>query len=147
VAIRLDQVNLVVGEVEVSRAFYAKLGVDFGDQDDPVWSRHHVSARSQPGAPGMEFDLDSTSFAPHWDEGWPGGTGVVLGFKVETRQAVDDLVARLAADDVTIQQPPWDAFWGSRFAVVVDPDGNAVGIMSPPDEAFRTPPPDPDTHR
>jgi catechol 2,3-dioxygenase-like lactoylglutathione lyase family enzyme len=138
---RLDQVNLVVGNVEAARAFYAKLGVDFGDQRDPVWSHHHVSAVRQPGA--ADLDLDSTSFAAHWDEGWPGGPGVVLGFKVDTRQAVDDLVAALAADGVAVQQPPLDAFWGARYAVVTDPDGNAVGIMSPSDDAFRAAPPDP----
>ena len=143
--IRLDQVNLVVRDVAASRAFYAKLGVDFGVQDDPVWSRHHVSAVQQPGT--ADLDLDSVSFAAHWDEGWPGGTGVVIGFKVETRQAVDDLVAALAAGGSTVQQAPWDAFWGARYAVVTDPDGNAVGIMSPRDDAFRAPPPDPDVFR
>ena len=143
--IRLDQVNLVVEDVEASRAFYAKLGVDFGDQRDPVWSRHHVSAVQQPGT--ADLDLDSTSFAAQWDEGWPGGPGVVIGFKVETRQAVDDLVAALADGGATVQQPPWDAFWGARYAVVTDPDGNAVGIMSPQDDAFRAPPPDPDVSR
>jgi len=39
--------------------------------------------------------------------------------------------------------PPYDAFWGSRFAVVTDPDGNAVGLMSPRDDAFRGPSPSP----
>ena len=72
---------------------------------------------------------------------------MVIGFKVETRQAVDDLVAAMAADGATVQQPPWDAFWGARYAVVTDPDGNAVGIMSPRDDAFRAPPPDPDGFR
>jgi hypothetical protein len=37
---------------------------------------------------------------------------------------------------------PYDAFWGARFAVVEDPEGNAVGIMSPMDDARRTAPPD-----
>jgi catechol 2,3-dioxygenase-like lactoylglutathione lyase family enzyme len=142
--VRFDHVNLVVGDVAASRAFYAKLGVDFGDRTDPVWSRHHVSAVQQPGEPETAgLDLDSTSFVAHWDEGWPGGPGVVLCFRVDTRQAVDDLVTALAADGVTVQQPPWDAFWGSRFAVVTDPDGNAVGIMSPQDDAHRAAPPDP----
>ena len=139
--IRIEHINLVVRNVVESRAFYAKLGVDFGDQNDPVWSHHHVSSVEQPGTAGL--DLDSTSFAAHWDEGWPGGPGVVLGFEVDTRQAVDDLVAAMAAEGATVQQPPWDAFWGSRYAVVTDPDGNAVGIMSPQDDAFRAPPPDP----
>jgi len=31
------------------------------------------------------------------------------------------------------QQAPYDAFWGARYAVVEDPDGNAVGLMSPSD--------------
>ena len=141
--IRLDQVNLVVADVDASRAFYDALGVDFGDQRDPTWSRHHVSATRRPGA--TDLDLDSTAFAAHWDQGWPGGPGIVLGFRVDTRQAVDDLVAALAARGVPVQQPPWDAFWGARYAVVSDPDGNAVGIMSPQDDAFRAPPPDPDS--
>ena len=36
------------------------------------------------------------------------------------------------------QQPPYDAFWGARYAVVEDPDGNAVGIMSPSDPDRRS---------
>ena len=39
-------------------------------------------------------------------------------------------------------QPPIDAFWGSRYAVVVDPDGNRIGLKSPVDPAFRSRPPD-----
>ena len=33
-AIRLDQVNLVVQDVRASRAFYSRLGLDFGDESD-----------------------------------------------------------------------------------------------------------------
>jgi uncharacterized glyoxalase superfamily protein PhnB len=99
----------------------------------------------RPGGEGTDlgFDLDSASFAKEWNAGWPGGPGVVLGFHVETRQAVDDLVAELAAAGASVQQEPWDAFWGARYAVVSDPDGNAVGIMSPADDAHRRdhPPP------
>ena len=28
-------------------------------------------------------------------------------------------------------QPPHDAFWGARYAIIEDPDGIAVGLMSP----------------
>ena len=35
---------------------------------------------------------------------------------------------------------PIDAFWGARYAVVNDPDGNHVGIMSPSDEEHRSVP-------
>lgn len=143
-AARLDQVNLVVHEVAASRAFYARLGLDFGSEPDPVWDAHHVSARlGDSDSTPLDVDLDSERFASVWNQGWPGGTGAILGFKVETRDEVDALVATLAADDVTVQQPPYDAFWGARYAVVSDPDGNGVGIMSPIDPALRRDQPPP----
>jgi catechol 2,3-dioxygenase-like lactoylglutathione lyase family enzyme len=140
--IRLDQVNLVVTDVEASRDFYTRLGLDFGADRDPVWSLHHVSARHGDASP-LDVDLDSATFAGKWDAGWPGGAGVVLGFKVDSRQAVDTLVSELAAAGAAVQQEPYDAFWGARYAVVSDPDGVAVGIMSPQDDSFRSEPPDP----
>ncbi len=140
--VRLDQLNLVVRDVEASRTFYARLGLDFGDARDPVWAEHHVSAEHSGDVP-LDVDLDSTSFAHKWDRGWPGGSGVVLGFKVDTRAEVDELAAALAADGVPVQQEPYDAFWGARYAIVSDPDGNGVGIMSPVDPARRTEPPAP----
>ena len=140
--IRLDQVNLIVRDVETSRNFYSRLGLDFGDVRDPVWDDHHVSAEHGEHSP-IDVDLDSTSFVQKWDAGWPGGSGVVIGFKVDSRQEVDALVASLAAEGVAVQQEPFDAFWGARYAVVSDPDGNGVGIMSPVDPATRGEAPSP----
>jgi uncharacterized glyoxalase superfamily protein PhnB len=34
-------------------------------------------------------------------------------------------------------QPPFDAPWGERFAIVEDPDGNPVAIASPVDPSMR----------
>jgi catechol 2,3-dioxygenase-like lactoylglutathione lyase family enzyme len=141
-SVRFDQLNLVSGDVQASRAFYARFGVAFQDEGDPLWDQHHVSGQHSDEVP-VDIDIDSTTFAPKWNTGWSGGTGVVLGFKVETRDEVDAMVTALAADGVPVQQPPFDAFWGARYAVVSDPDGNAVGIMSPVDAERRGPPPDP----
>jgi predicted lactoylglutathione lyase len=142
--IRLHSINVVVTEVAASRAFYAHFGLDFANAHDEVWSHHHISAHN-PGdaAAVIDFDLDSTSFAPKWNQGWRGGPGVVLGFSVPTRQAVDDLVRELVAEGTEVQQEPYDAFWGARYAIVTDPDGQSVAIMSPLDDAFRSAPPDP----
>jgi catechol 2,3-dioxygenase-like lactoylglutathione lyase family enzyme len=140
--IRLDQVNLIVRDVEASRSFYSRLGLDFGLETDPVWANHHVGAEHGDHAL-IDVDLDSTSFVQKWDAGWPGGTGVVIGFKVDSRQEVDELVADLSADGIEVQQEPVDAFWGARYAVVSDPDGNGVGVMSPIDPAMRSEPPSP----
>jgi catechol 2,3-dioxygenase-like lactoylglutathione lyase family enzyme len=135
-AIRLDQINLVVSDVPASRAFYSRLGLDFGAEPDPVWDSQHVSARPGESTP-LDLDLDSVTFAAKWNRGASGRSGAILGFKVDSRAEVDALVSALAADGVPVQQEPYDAFWGARYAVVSDPDGNGVGIMSPIDPGRR----------
>ena len=81
--------------------------------------------------------MDSSEFARHWNRGWRGGMGV-LGFKADSRERVDEIYADLTAARYRGQQPPYDAFFGARYAVVEDPDGNAIGIMSPADPDRRS---------
>jgi uncharacterized glyoxalase superfamily protein PhnB len=136
-----DGVNLVVRDMERSVAFYRRLGAEIADAPAP-WDRHH---RNLSTPSGIDFDLDSVTFAAKWDEGWPAGrTGAVYSFRVGTREAVDAIYDDLTAAGYEGQQPPFDAFWGARYAIVSDPDGNGVGIMSHPDAARRSAPPEPD---
>src|SRR5665213_2056426 len=121
---RPDQINLIVSNMEASVAFYRRLGLAVPDTDAD-WQGHH---RTVEVAEGLDLDLDSDDFARHWNRGWSGAR-VVIGFKVETRQQVDDLALELGGAGYHVQQGPYDAFWGSRYAVVEDPDGNPVGIM------------------
>ena len=130
-----DQFNLVVSDMEASVAFYRRLGLSIPDTD-AAFQPHHRSARTEGG---IDIDLDSGTFARHWDKGWRGGMGV-LGFKVDSRDGVDAIYADLTGAGYRGQQPPYDAFWGARYAVVEDPDGNAVGIMSAIDPDRRSDP-------
>ena len=59
------------------------------------------------------------------------------------RDTVDRLYADVTGAGHPGVQPPFDAFWGGRYAIVADPDGNQVGLMSPIDEARKTWPPEP----
>ncbi len=133
----LDQVNLVVADMDATVAFYRLLGLTIPDTS-PEWQRHHRSARL-PG--GLDLDFDSVEFAAVWDRGWPSGragaNGSVIGFRVASRDDVDSTYARVVAAGYRGQQEPWDAFWGARYAIVEDPDGNPVGLMSPVDPARR----------
>jgi uncharacterized glyoxalase superfamily protein PhnB len=131
----LDQVNLVVRDMAAAVEFYRRLGLDIPDRGP--WDAHHRSAES---SSAIDFDLDSTDFAAKWNVG-STGTAVTLGFKVSSREEVDRLYAELTGAGHNGQQPPYDAFWGARFAIVEDPDGNPVGIMSPIDAERRTAPP------
>ena len=54
-------------------------------------------------------------------------------------KAVDQMYADLTGAGYRAQQPPYDAIWGARYAVVEDPDGNPVGLMSEADPALAQP--------
>ncbi len=131
----LDQVNLVVRDMPAAVDFYRRLGLDIPDRGP--WDAHHRSAET---SSAVDFDFDSTEFATKWNEG-SRGVGVALGFKVSSRDEVDRLFTELTTAGHNAQQPPYDAFWGARYAIVEDPDGNPVGIMSPIDAERRTAPP------
>jgi catechol 2,3-dioxygenase-like lactoylglutathione lyase family enzyme len=135
----LAQLNLVVADMAASVAFYRLLGLTIDDRHP--FSAHHLEVQI-PG--GFTLELDSIEFARRWDSGWRGQAGAarnVIGFDLPSRQAVDDLYRRIADAGYATQQPPWDAFWGARYAVVEDPDGNPVGLMSPIDPARKSAPP------
>jgi catechol 2,3-dioxygenase-like lactoylglutathione lyase family enzyme len=132
-SLRFDQVNLVVSEMEATVAFYRRLGLDIPDTD-AAFQPHHRSARLPDG---LDLDFDSAEFARHWDVGWQSAR-VVIGFRVSSRERVDSLYSDMTAFGYAGQQPPYDAFWGARYAIVEDPDGNPVGIMSPVDPERRS---------
>jgi catechol 2,3-dioxygenase-like lactoylglutathione lyase family enzyme len=134
-----DQVNVVVGDMDATVAFYRRLGVTL--PDDGPWNVHHRTALMPEG---FDLDFDLVSFATKWNAGarTEPPHGVVIGFRVQTREAVDRIYADMTGAGYTSQQEPYDAFWGSRYAIIEDPDGNAVGVMSPMDDAFRSEPPE-----
>ncbi|MEX0666667.1 MAG: VOC family protein [Acidimicrobiia bacterium] len=134
-----NQFNLVVTDMEATLRFYRRLGLTIRDTD-AAWADHHRTA-IMPN--GVDLDFDSVEFAKQWDTGWPNeaarGAGV-MGFGVQSRDAVDAIYHDLTAAGYKAQQAPYDTFWGARYAVVEDPDGNAVGLMSPVDPERTTQP-------
>ena len=134
----LDQINLVVSDMGAAVDFYRRLGQDL-PETDPEWDPHHRNSES----PGVaDLDLDSVTFAKVWNEG-SRGSGPVLGFRFATREGVDAKYAELVDAGYRSQQAPYDAFFGVRFAVIEDPEGNAVALMSPRDPARTSQPPSP----
>ncbi len=136
----LDQLNIVVRDMDAVVGFYRRLGIEIPNTL-PEWQAHHRTAAM---AGEVEVEFDSTAFTAQWNTGWPAShSGVVVGFRVATREDVDDLYQELTGDGHVGQQAPYDAFWGARYAIIEDPSGNAVGLMSPIDPSRRLRPPKP----
>ncbi len=139
----LNQLNLVVKNMAASIAFYRLLGIAIEPAAHPGWRAHHATA-IMPN--GMRLELDSELFAKQWNAGWQtaraGANGVIF-FYVGTRNEVDRLYVEIMHAGYESQQYPLDAFWGARYAIVLDPDKNPVGIMSPIESDRRSVPPPP----
>jgi uncharacterized glyoxalase superfamily protein PhnB len=137
-----DQVNLVVRDMDAALAFYRRLGVTI--PDPPSWPAGSGARHAEVAMPsGVTFELDNHEMVRLWHTGWrpsSDGSRTVLGFSLASREEVDERYAELTAAGYAGRQPPYDAFWGSRYAIVQDPDGNDVGLMSPADPAKRSTP-------
>ena len=135
---KLVQLNLLVDDMAASLDFYRRLGVGTADEE----SEPHVEL-SLPGEFGLE--LDTADSARLWHAGFradPASGRVVIGFSLPSRDAVDATYAELTAAGYQGRQSPFDAFWGGRYAIVADPSGNDVALMSPIDESMRSWPPE-----
>ena len=142
----LEQINIVVRDMQKSLAFYRLLGVSIEENrgaEWAEWARHHVNGTT---SNGVRVELDSIAFAKQWNPGLDEaklGCAVLPFFHVASREEVDRVHERVTAAGHRSQKAPEDAFWGARYAIVEDPDGNSVAIMSSIDDSRRRPPPPP----
>jgi catechol 2,3-dioxygenase-like lactoylglutathione lyase family enzyme len=133
----LDQVNLVAADLDATLAFYRRLG--FEVTDPPSWPAGSDAKHASVQMPdGFRVEFDNLPMARVWDAGSrrpDARRDTVLGVTLETRDAVDGQTDALRAAGSRVRQEPYDAFWGARYAIVEDPDGRLVGLMSPIDPA------------
>lgn len=127
---RLDCIGIVVADLAASLAFYRLLGVDVPEPAD-VADQPHVEV-VLPG--GMRLLWDTQASIPSFDPSFtpPSGDGALsLAFACDDPAEVDATYAALVAAGAEGHLPPWDAFWGQRYASVRDPDGNGVDLFAP----------------
>lgn len=126
-AVRFDLIGLVVEDMARSLAFYRQLGLDVPAEAD---SEGHVEA-TLPG--GLRFAWDTHAVIRSFDPDFTPPTGehaIGLAFLVDSPAEVDSLYASLTSQGYAGYKEPWDAFWGQRYAVILDPDGNSVDLFA-----------------
>jgi catechol 2,3-dioxygenase-like lactoylglutathione lyase family enzyme len=127
---RLDAIGLVVEDMARSLAFYRHLGLDLPPDAD---QQPHAET-SLPGGLRLLFDTAENvrSFDPDWTPP-TGGQRMGLAFRFESPADVDRAYSELVSLGYEGHKAPWDAFWGQRYALVRDPDGNSVDLFAPAD--------------
>lgn len=121
---QLDAIGIVSSDLDRSRAFYELLGVEIAEGDD------HVEATA-PNGMRLMFDTEAVirSFAPNWQR--TTGNQVALAFACASPAEVDEVYARVVEAGFHGEKEPWDAFWGFRYAQLLDPDGVGVDLFAP----------------
>lgn len=122
--LKLDLIGIVTHDMGASLDFYRRLGLRIPDgaEDEP-----HTEATTPSG---LRVAWDTAELIkqiyPDWTEP-TGGHRISLAFLCPSPDARYAELAALGHG----HKEPWDAFWGQRYAVVKDPDGNPVDLFAP----------------
>ena len=121
-----DLIGIVARDMPASLRFYRLLGLDIPANLD---TEPHVELVL---SNGFRMAWDSLEMMkgiyPDWAE--PVGHRMTLAFKCESPAEVDALYERVIQNGHPGHRSPWDAFWGQRYAVVIDPDGNLIDLFA-----------------
>jgi catechol 2,3-dioxygenase-like lactoylglutathione lyase family enzyme len=123
----LDAIGIVVEDLDRAREFYRHLGLDL-----PEDSEGHGHAEVElAGGLRLMFDTVETirSFDPEWSRGESPPTAS-LAFSFESPAEVDAKYEEMLEAGGKGHLPPWDAFWGMRYASLRDPDGNGIDLYA-----------------
>ncbi|WP_423058062.1 VOC family protein [Brevibacterium linens] len=130
---KLDAISIITSDMPAAITFYSALGLELADggPDAPHTEFTSGSLRILLDTEAVMLGID-----PEWT--WPtGGHTMSLAFDCSTAEAVDSTFTQLTgrgdgeSESVAgIVHKPWDAFWGQRYAVVSDPDGNTVDLFA-----------------
>jgi uncharacterized glyoxalase superfamily protein PhnB len=122
---RFAAIGIVTRDIAASVRFYRLLGLDVPEPDE---SPHHDV--ELPGGIRLMWDTEELmrELDPEREE--PRGHRMALAFECESPGDVDATYARLVEAGYEGKKAPFDAFWGQRYANVVDPDGNVVDLFA-----------------
>jgi catechol 2,3-dioxygenase-like lactoylglutathione lyase family enzyme len=126
-AISLHTVGITVKDLGKSLSFYRTLGLAIPEDQD---NEQHVEFTSEAGY-SIGFIPETTML--HTNPNWQapkGNNRISLQFACKTPAEVDEAYKKLMDAGHQSFKEPWDAFWGQRFAQVIDPDGNNIGFFA-----------------
>jgi uncharacterized glyoxalase superfamily protein PhnB len=120
-------IGIIVADMGRSLAFYRRLGLDIPAAAD---REPHVTVAL---SGGVNLMIDTIDTIKSFDSEWTppqGGNAFGLAFECADPAEVDRVFAELTGAGYASHLAPWDAFWGQRYAVVVDPDGHHVDLFA-----------------
>ena len=121
----LNAIGIVASDMGTSIRFYRALGLDVPETPD----EGHVDTFLPNG---VRFMLDTEDVVRSFRPDWTRETGNQLSIALECASPaeVDEVYARVVAAGFSGDKEPWDAFWGQRYAMLLDPDGVEASLYA-----------------
>lgn len=122
---KISAVGVATSDLKKTVEFYTLLGFEFpefkGDED-------HLEPKP---TDGIRLMLDSKKLLTELlgEEPRPGNASA-FAIEYDSPAEVDAVAEKVRQAGMAIFTEPWDAFWGQRYAVVVDPDGHKVDLFA-----------------
>lgn len=125
--IKLDLVGVIVADMAESLRFYRLLDIEI---TEPEPGQDHVEATLESG---LRIAWDGLEMMKGLDPDWvePVGQRLGLAFLCDGPAGVDAKYHSILDAGFKSKREPWDAFWGQRYAQVLDPDGNVIDLFAP----------------
>ena len=124
---RLDAVAVTSADFAKTVAFYECIGFEFPEfgPDD-----QHLEPVTQEGEARLMIDhVELTRKLTGRTPKSPSHS--IFALLCDSPSQVDEIATRIKSTGGTVKTDPWDAFWGQRYATVVDPDGYEVDLFAP----------------
>ena len=127
---RLAAIGIVSSDLARTIAFYRRIGCQI---EDPSPGEGHVETTIG----GIRLMFDTEEVVRSFQPGWSGtGSGrVALAAECAAPADVDRLHDELAGLGSGSHLVQFDAFWGQRYATVLDPDGVLIDLFASPPPA------------
>lgn len=120
-------VSVVTHDMAAAIDFYSRLGLR-------LTSGSPTDDHAEFNGEGVRLMLDTETLISQLDPTWrrpTGGHAIALAFQCSSPAEVDALFEALTTLGAKAKQQPWNAFWGQRYASVLDMDGNQVDLFCP----------------
>lgn len=121
---KLDMVGLVVEDMAKAVTFYETLGFTVSEER----GADYLELINE----GVRLSLNSREMVASIYGFFPekNGDTIELAFLCHSPAEVDQKVAVIQAAGYEVFKAPWDAFWGQRYSIIKDVDGNLLSLFA-----------------
>ena len=119
----LSAIGIITEDLNKSKEFYELFGFNFESFGDG----NHLEASNG----NIKIMLDSVELAKKLDPNFEYQLNSVINlcFEFKTLDELSTKFSELKSKGFLIHKEPFDAFWGQKYAVVLDPSGNKVDLF------------------